>query len=111
MSPGLLLIVLAFIVLYFVMVRPQKRRQLAAQRMLQDLVVGDQVLTAAGIYGEVTTLLDDTDVLVRIAPDVEVRVARRAIGAVLRDEEQAEDDHEELESPAEPDQTGPTPGT
>jgi preprotein translocase subunit YajC len=107
MSPGLLLIVLAFIVLYFVMVRPQKRRQLAAQRMLQDIVVGDQVLTAAGIYGEVTTLLDDTDVLVRIAPDVEVRVARRAIGAVIRDEEPAE----ELEAPAEPEQTGPTPGT
>jgi preprotein translocase subunit YajC len=107
MSPGLLLIVLAFIVLYFVMVRPQKRRQLAAQRMLQELVVGDQVLTAAGIYGEVTTLLDDTDVLVRIAPDVEVRVARRAIGAVIRDEEPSE----ELEAPAEPEQTGPTPGT
>ena len=107
MSPGLLLIVLAFVVLYFVMVRPQKRRQLAQQRMLNELQVGDEVVTAAGIYGEVTQLVDEADVLVRIAPEVEVRVARRAIGAVVRGEEPAA----ELEEPAEPEQTGPTPGT
>jgi preprotein translocase subunit YajC len=107
MSPGLLLIVLAFVVLYFVMIRPQKRRQLAQQRLLNELEVGDEVVTAAGIYGEVTKLVDDSDVLVRIAPEVEVRVARRAIGAVIRDEEQPE----ELEAPPEPEESGPTPGT
>ena len=43
---------------------------------------GDEVLTAGGIYGEVTELQDDA-VMVRIAPELEVRVARKAIGAVV----------------------------
>ena len=107
MSPGLLLIVLAFVVLYFLMVRPQKRRQLAQQRMLNELQIGDEVVTAAGIYGEITQLVDDSDVLVRIAPEVEVRVARRAIGAVTR----ADEPVAELEEAPEPEQSGPTPGT
>ena len=113
MSPGLLLIVLAFVVLYFVMVRPQKRRQLAQRQMLDELEVGDEVVTAAGIYGEITKLVDDSDVLVRIAPSVEVRVARRAIGAVIRDEDAPEEleEHAGPEEEQEPEQAGPTPGT
>jgi preprotein translocase subunit YajC len=79
---ALILLVVAFGFLYFVLVRPQKRRQMSQQQMLQGLKEGDEVVTAAGIYGEVTGFQDD-DILVKIAPDVEVRVARRAIGAVV----------------------------
>ena len=81
-SPGFLILIVAFGFLWFVLIRPQKRRQVEAARMLNSLNVGDEVLTAGGIYGEVTELHDEA-VMVRIAPELEVRVARKAIGAVI----------------------------
>jgi preprotein translocase subunit YajC len=72
------------------MVRPQKRRQQEQRRLLESIKVGDEVLTAAGIYGAVTALRDD-DVMVEIAPSVEVRVARRAIGGVIPAPEEDEE--------------------
>ena len=103
---GFLLIIIAFGFLYFVLVRPQKRRQLAQQRMLNELHVGDEVITAGGLYGEIVGLGDE-DVTVRIAPELDVRVARRAIASVTP----AAREPAELEAPEEPDPTGPTPGT
>jgi preprotein translocase subunit YajC len=79
---ALLLIVLAFGFLYFVLVRPQKRRQVTQAQMLAGLKEGDEIVTAGGIYGEITGFQDD-DLLVRIAPELEVRVARRAVGGVV----------------------------
>jgi preprotein translocase subunit YajC len=81
-SPGFLILIVAFGFLWFVLIRPQKRRQMEAARMLNAVQVGSEVLTAGGIYGEVTEVHDD-DVMVRIAPQLEVRVARKAIGAVI----------------------------
>ena len=72
---GFLVIIIAFGFLYFVLIRPQKKRQLASQRMLNELHVGDEVVTAGGIYGEIVSLGED-DVSVRIAPELDVRVAR-----------------------------------
>jgi preprotein translocase subunit YajC len=101
---GFLLILLAFAFLYFVLVRPQKRRQLEQQRMLNEVDRGTEIVTAGGIYGEITDLGDD-NVTVRIAPNVEVRVARRAIAGVVTPPP------EELEAPEDPETSGPTPGT
>ena len=81
-GPGFLLIIVAFAFLYFVIVRPQKKRQLQSREMLSSLTVGAEVVTAGGIYGRVTELHDD-DVMVEIAPQLSVRVARRAIASVL----------------------------
>ena len=103
-----LLIILAFVFLYFILVRPQKRRQLTQQRMLNDLQVGDEVVTAGGIYGEITGVADD-DVTVRIAPQLEVRVARKAIAGVTPPP--VADEPEQLERPEEPEPPEPTPGT
>jgi preprotein translocase subunit YajC len=101
-SSGFLLIVIAFAFLYFVLIRPQKKRQVAAQRLLSSVEVGDEVVTSGGVYGTITALGDD-EVKVRIAPEVEVRLARRAIGAIIpKDEPEAAE--------AEPEE-GPTPGT
>jgi preprotein translocase subunit YajC len=98
---GFLFIIIAFAFLYFVMVRPQKRRQLETRRMLNDLKVGDEIITAGGMYGEVTRLGED-DVTVRIAPELEVRVARRAVAGVTQ---------AELEADTETDRPDPTPST
>ena len=87
---GFFLLILAFVFLYFVLVRPQKRRQVETQRMLSSLKEGDEIVTAGGIYGTVTELVDDDDVLVEIAPELRVRVARRAIGAVIHREDEPE---------------------
>jgi preprotein translocase subunit YajC len=99
-NPGFLILIIALGFLWFVLIRPQKKRQVAAARMLNSLNVGDEVLTAGGIYGEITELQDEA-VLVRIAPDLEVRVARKAIGAVTPRPEAAEPGEPALEA-AEP---------
>jgi preprotein translocase subunit YajC len=104
---GFLVIIIAFGFLYFVLIRPQKKRQLASQRMLNELHVGDEVVTAGGIYGEIVGLGDE-DVTVRIAPELDVRVARRAIASIITS---AAPKPGELEAHEDPDATGPTPGT
>jgi preprotein translocase subunit YajC len=61
--------------------------------MLGDLRVGDEVLTAGGIYGTISRL-DEDQVTVEIAPRTEVRVARRAIAGVTREPEPGEENGE-----------------
>jgi preprotein translocase subunit YajC len=84
------LLIIAFGFLYFVLVRPQRRRQQQARQMISAIKPGDEVVTAGGIYGTVTELVDDDDVLLEIAPELRVRVARRAIGAVVHREDEPE---------------------
>jgi preprotein translocase subunit YajC len=85
-----LIIILAFLLIWLIVVRPQRKRQTQQQRMLSDLRVGDEVLTAGGIYGTVSRL-DEDQVTVEIAPKTEVRVARRAIAGITREPEAGED--------------------
>jgi preprotein translocase subunit YajC len=101
MSPiGLVLIVIALLFVYLALLRPQRRRQLAQTQMWQTLETGDEVVTAGGIYGEITGFEGD-DVLVEIAPELKVRIARRAIAAVVARDEPGEDaENEALEEPA-----------
>jgi preprotein translocase subunit YajC len=110
-----LIIILAFFLLWLIVVRPQRKRQSQQQQMLNELHVGDEVLTAGGIYGTITRL-DETEVTVEIAPQLEVRVARRAIAGVTRDpdEEEEADDAEESAEPeasAEPEEAATSPET
>ena len=108
-----LIIIIAFAVLWLIVVRPQRKRQTKQQQMLSELSVGDEVLTAGGIYGTVTALEEDR-VTVEIAPNLEVNVARRAIAGVTVEPEPEEDDEEPEESAEEPhedaDPTGPIAG-
>jgi len=92
-----LIIIVAFLLLWLIVVRPQRKRQSQQREMLSELRVGDEVLTAGGIYGTVSRL-DDDQVTVEIAPKTEVRVARRAIAGVTRDEP----DEDETDEHAEP---------
>ncbi len=84
-----LIIIVAFLLLWLIVVRPQRRRQSQQQRLLSELNVGDEVLTAGGIYGTVSHI-DEDQVTVEIAPKTEVRVARRAIAGVTREPELGE---------------------
>jgi preprotein translocase subunit YajC len=107
---GFLLVIVAFAFLYFVLVRPQKRRQVEQARLLGSLEVGDEVVTAGGIYGHITSIEGD-DLMVEIAPQLEVRVARRAIGGVIKPEQEEEEAGPDATAPAEaaPRDAGETP--
>jgi preprotein translocase subunit YajC len=94
-SGFLFIIVIGFLLIYLLFVRPQKRRQNEQKQMTNDIRLGDEVLTVGGIYGTVTQVEDD-QVTVKIAPKTEVRVARRAIAGVTREPE--EDETEEAEA-------------
>jgi preprotein translocase subunit YajC len=92
----LIVIVALFVLLYLLILRPQRRRTTDQLQMQDTLQVGDEVITAGGIRGEVRQL--DEDVLkVEIAPDIVVRVDRRAIAAVVGDHEDDTDALEEGE--------------
>ena len=112
-SGFIFIIIIAFLVLYLIVVRPQKRRQNEQRQMMNELRVGDEVLTAGGIYGTVSELEDDL-VTVEIAPSTEVKVARRAIAGVTREDEEEEQEGEEGTGEAEEPQAGdegPAPET
>ena len=97
---GFLLIILAFFFLWLVLVRPQKRRQTVQQRMLDDLRLGDEVITAGGLHAEITELGDDV-LRVRIAPTVEVELDRRAVAANLTEHESVDEEEPSPEPTAE----------
>jgi len=101
-SSFFLLIILAFVVLYLIVVRPQKRRQLQQKQLIDELQIGDEVLTAGGIYGTITHL-EEERVTVEIAPQLEVSVARRAIAGVTVEPQDEEADETE-EAAAEADE-------
>jgi preprotein translocase subunit YajC len=61
--PMIILIVVLFGLMYFFTIRPQRKKQQEAQKMLSALGVGDKVITNAGIYGVIKTVYDDSFVL------------------------------------------------
>ena len=78
----LLLIVLVFIGFYFLMIRPQRRRQQQAQQQQRTLNPGARVRTTAGMYATVSAV-DGDDVILEVAPGVDVRYIRRAVMEVI----------------------------
>ncbi len=82
----LLVIVVLFGVLYFVMIRPQRNKQRRVQAMQGQVQPGQRVRTTAGMYATVVEA-DDTDVVLEVAPGVQLRFLRRAVMDVLPDED------------------------
>ena len=75
-------ILLIIPVLYFVMIRPQQKRQKQWQAMLAAIKAGDRVPTAGGIRGIILSIKDDV-IVIRVAPDgIKLEVAKNAIAAV-----------------------------
>ena len=75
-------LVLMFVVLYFVMIRPQMKRQKEHKAMLEALAKGDEVVTSGGMIGRVAKL-GETFVHVEVANGVELQVQRSAVVQVL----------------------------
>ena len=79
---SMLPLVLMFVVLYFVMIRPQMKKQKEHRAMIDALAKGDEVATAGGLLGKVTKL-GDAYLTLELAPGVEVQMQRSAIIQVL----------------------------
>ena len=79
---GLLPIVLMFVLLYFLMIRPQMKRAKEQKQMVEALQKGDEVLAAGGVLGRITEMRD-AYVSLEIAPGIEISVQRSAVQTLL----------------------------
>jgi len=75
-------IILMFVVLYFVMIRPQMKRQKEQKAMLDALAKGDEVITAGGIAGKVTKVTD-AFVSVEVSNGVDIQIQKSAVTTLL----------------------------
>lgn len=79
---GLMPLILLFVLLYFLMIRPQAKRAKEHRAMLQALQKGDEVVTSGGTLGKVTNV-GDQFVTVEIAPNVEIKVQKPSVQTLL----------------------------
>jgi preprotein translocase subunit YajC len=95
---GLIIVVVLFALFWLLLIRPQRRRQAQQNALIQNVEVGDEIVTAGGLFGHVKGVADD-ELLVEIAPGTNVRIARRAVADIVGPEEE---DEGELEAGEEP---------
>jgi preprotein translocase subunit YajC len=94
----LIVMALLLVVMWVLMIRPQRQRQREHQTMIDSAGVGDDILTTGGIYGTIAEA-DGDDIVVELAEDLTVHMTRRGIAALLPPED--EDEQEEEGEPAE----------
>jgi preprotein translocase subunit YajC len=88
----LILLAAMFVLLWVLLIRPQRQRQQKQQDLLASVAPGDEILTVGGLYGIVQEIDDEDDLVVEVAEGIHVRIARRAIAAVVKPDEADEDD-------------------
>ena len=79
---GFLPIILMFVLLYFLMIRPQMKRAKESKQMIEALQKGDEVVTAGGVVGRISKL-GDQYLTLEIAPSIEIVVQRNAVQVPL----------------------------
>ena len=77
-------LIFIFIIMYFVMIRPQKKRQEQQKKLIESLKTGDRVVTNAGIHGLISNV-KETTVLVKVADNVKIEIEKSAITNVLKE--------------------------
>ncbi len=76
-------LLLMFAVFYFLLIRPQQKKQRDLREMLDSLKTGDQIVTSGGLYGTIIGFGEDNRVKVKIAENVKVDIARSAISSKI----------------------------
>ncbi len=76
-------IILIFIIMYFVLFRPQMRRQKEQQKLVSALKTGDRVVTASGIHGMISNV-KETTVVVKVADNVKIEMEKSAVTNVVK---------------------------
>jgi preprotein translocase subunit YajC len=92
MLVSLLPFVLIFVIMYFLILRPQQKRVKDHQNLVKALRRGDTVITSGGLIGKVTKVIDDDQVEIEIADGVRVRQVRSMVSDVRAKGEPAKDD-------------------
>ena len=82
MLMSMLPLVLMFVVLYFVMIRPQMKRQKEHRAMIDAIAKGDEVVTSGGMLGKITKI-GDTYISIELSTGVEAQIQRSAVAQVL----------------------------
>jgi preprotein translocase subunit YajC len=72
-----------FVIMYFIMIRPQQRRQKEQQKLIGALKTGDHVVTSSGIHGLIANVKDST-VIVKVADNVKIEMDKAAITNVAK---------------------------
>ena len=77
-----------FLIIYFLLIRPQQQRQKTLEKMLVNLKKGDRVLTSGGMYGTIVNI-DEAKTVLKVADDVKLEFSRSAIVQVISADAQA----------------------
>jgi preprotein translocase subunit YajC len=88
----LLPFILIFVIMYFLILRPQQKRAKEHQELVKNLRRGDTVITSGGLMGKVTKVVDDDQIEVEIADGVRVRQVRSMVSGVRAKGEPVKDD-------------------
>lgn len=103
-------LILIFVVFYFLMIRPQQKKQKEHREMLGALRRGDRIVTNGGLIGSITRIANDNELILEVANGVKVRVLRSMVADLLskpqparrRGKQEAEDDEDDHEEENEP---------
>lgn len=76
---SLLPFLLIILIMYFLMIRPQAKKQREKAKMLQELQPGDEIVTIGGVYGKIEGVKDKNILIVKIAKDVKIYLSRSAV--------------------------------
>jgi preprotein translocase subunit YajC len=95
--PAYIFLIVLLALVWLLLIRPRQRAMKAQRRQLQELEVGDEILTAGGLYGYVRGI-DGDELRVELTPGLEVRMARRAVAAILTEKQGPLEPRPELEA-------------
>ncbi|SON55150.1 preprotein translocase subunit YajC [Hartmannibacter diazotrophicus] len=70
---------LIFVIMYFLIIRPQRKKQKDHQEMLKNIRRGDTIVTAGGVIGKVSKVIDDSELLLDVGEGAKLRVARNYV--------------------------------
>lgn len=89
---SLLPFILIFVIMYFLILRPQQKRAKSHQEMVKNVRRGDTVITSGGLIGKVTKVVDDEQVEIEISEDVRIRQMRQMLAEVRAKGEPVKDE-------------------
>lgn len=98
---SLLLLIALFAIAWVVLILPKQRELKRHNALVAAIAVGDEVMTGSGIYGTVLSVDGDT-VMLSIAPGTEIKLARRAVAAIVPDPSAAADGSDSDDDDGEP---------
>jgi preprotein translocase subunit YajC len=78
-------LIFIFVIMYFIMIRPQKKRQDEQKKLVAALKTGDRVVTSAGIHGLISNVKEAT-VMLKVADNVKIEIEKSAVTNVLKTE-------------------------